>query len=86
MLTRVPLESSLLAWVGYDATRRQLQVQFRSGEHYLYFQVPPTRYHALLEAASKGAFFNHQIRNCFPYQHLSRPSSPLVLPNRTKTK
>jgi hypothetical protein len=82
----VPLESSLLAWVRYDPARRQLQVQFRSGERYLYFQVPPTCYQQLLQAYSKGSYFNHQIRNCFPYQHLSRSSSPLVLSAPRKTK
>lgn len=83
---RVPLASSLLAWVGYDAARRQLQVQFRSGERYLYFQVAPTCYRQLLAAESKGAYFNHQIRNCFPFQHLSHSSSPVVLPAPAKTK
>ena len=73
---RVPLESSLLAWVRYDPTRSQLQVQFHSGERYLYFQVPPTCYHELLQADSKGVYFNHQIRNRFPYQHLSRSPWP----------
>jgi len=83
---RVPLESSLLDWVCYDGARRQLQVRFHSGEGYLYFQVPSTCYYQLLEADSKGSYFNHQIRNRFPYQHLSRSSSPLVLPAPRKTK
>jgi len=83
---RVPLESSRLAWVRYQRARRQLHVQFRSGERYLYFQVPPTCYQQLLDADSKGSYFNHQIRNCFPYQHLSQTSSPLVLSAPRKTK
>jgi hypothetical protein len=83
---RVPLQSSLLAWVRYSSARRQLQVQFRSGERYLYFRLPPTCYRELLQAESKGAYFNHQIRNCFPYQHLCRSPSPLVLPASNKTK
>jgi hypothetical protein len=83
---RVSLESSLLAWVRYDAVRRNLQVQFRSGERYLYFQVPPVCYHDLLEADSKGAYFNRHIRNCFPYQNLSRSAAPVTLAAPRKTK
>jgi hypothetical protein len=82
----VPLESSLLAWVRYHPARRQLQVQFHSGERYLYLQVPPHCFHQLLEADSKGPYFNHHIRNHFPHQHLSPSSSPLVLPAPGKTK
>jgi len=84
---RVPLDSSLLAWVRYDAARRQLQLQFRStGERYVYLQVPPACYHALLAADSKGAYFNSHIRNCFPFQHLSRSHAPVVLAAPRKTK
>jgi len=83
---RVPLESSLLAWVRYDGARRQLQVQLHSGERYLYFQVPATCFQQLLDADSKGSFFNRHIRNYFPYQHLSRPSAPVVLSAPRKTK
>ena len=60
--------------------------QFRSGERYLYFQLPPTCYQQLLQADSKGAYFNHNIRNRFPSQHLSHPSAPLVLAALRKTK
>jgi len=83
---RVSLESSLLAWVNYDATRRHLQVQFRSGERYLCLRVPPVSYHELLAADSKGAYFNRHIRNCFPYQNLSRSAAPVTLVAPRKTK
>jgi hypothetical protein len=83
---RVPLDSSLLAWVRYDALRHQLEVQFRSSQRYLFFQVPQACFHDLLEAQSKGAYFNHHIRNHFPYQHLSPSASPVVLAAPAKTK
>jgi hypothetical protein len=83
---RVPLDSSLLAWVRYDAARGQLQVQLRSAQRYVYFQVPPACYHDLLAADSSGAYFNRHIRNCFPYQHLSRSAGPIVLAAPHKTK
>lgn len=85
-LVRVPLQSSLLAWVRYHAASARLEVQFHSGERYRYFTVPQPTYQQLLQASSHGAFFNHRIRNRFPYQHLSKPSTPVVLPATRKTK
>ena len=73
---RVPLQSSLLAWADYDAARHRLQLAFHSGERYLYFLVPPECFQHLLQANSKGAYFNIHIRNCFPFQHLSRLAVP----------
>jgi hypothetical protein len=85
-VSRVPLESTTLASVDYDPALRRLEVQFRSGERYLYFQVPPQTYQQLLTAQSKGACFNRYVRNRFPYQHLSPFKAPLVLAAPHKTK
>jgi hypothetical protein len=82
----VPLESSTLASAGYDPALRRMEIQFHTGERYLYFQVPPQIYQRLMRAESKGAWFNRNIRNRFPYQHLSPSSAPIVLPAITKTK
>ena len=76
---RVPLQSSLLAWVDYDPDRRLLEVEFRTGDQYRFFDVPPHCFEALLQAPSKGRYFNSSVRNRFPYQNLSRPASVVVL-------
>ena len=78
-MPRVRLQSRTLASVLYDAGQCQLELEFRSGKRYLYFQVPPPCYHEFLQAESKGAYFNRNIRNRFPYQDLSAPSAPIVL-------
>jgi len=83
---RVPLQSTLLAWVRYDPPARRLEIQLHSQKRYLFFQVPPSCYQQLLQADSKGSFFNRNIRNRFPFQHLSHPSAPAVLPTPHKTK
>jgi KTSC domain len=83
---RVPLESTLLASALYHPRPRRLEIEFRSGERYLYFQVPPACYQQLLQADSKGSFFNRNIRNHFPCQHLSKPSAPVLLSALHKTK
>lgn len=81
----VQLQSKTLASALYHPRRRQLELEFRSGKRYLYFQVPLQCYRELLRADSKGAYFNRNIRNRFPFQDLSTASAPLVLPS-TKTK
>ena len=83
---RVVLESTLLASALYHPLRHHLEIAFRSGQRYLYFQVPPPCYQQLLDADSKGAFFNQRIRNHFPFQHLSDHPHPVVLPTPSKTK
>jgi hypothetical protein len=81
----VQLQSRTLASALYLPRRRQLELEFHSGKRYLYFQVPLQCYRELLRADSKGAYFNRHIRNCFPFQHLSHASAPLVLVS-AKTK
>ena len=78
-MRRVPVESSTLASIQYHQRRRWLDLEFRSGECYRYFQVPLHYYRELLSADSKGQYFNQMIRNCFSYQHLTQARSPIVL-------
>jgi lysyl-tRNA synthetase class 2 len=76
---RVPLQSTLLASALYHQILHRLEIEFHSGERYLYIGVPPACYQQFLQADSKGSFFNRHIRNRFPFQHLSDPSAPVVL-------
>jgi KTSC domain len=75
----VQLQSTTLASAFYYPRRHRLELEFRSGKRYLYFQVPRQCYRELLRADSKGGYFNRNIRNRFPFQDLSTPSAPLVL-------
>jgi lysyl-tRNA synthetase class 2 len=54
--------------VAYDSDRRRLQLVFRDGSAYTYFDVPPRIYFALLEAPSKGGYFNRNVRGQFGYE------------------
>jgi hypothetical protein len=58
-----PVQSSLIAEIGYDPDARILEVRFRGGRSYHYFDVPPTEHAVLMRAASIGGYFN---RNIFP--------------------
>ena len=62
------VESTTLATVGYDETREQLQLEFCGRAVYVYFGVPPAVHQALLDAPSKGRYFNRLIRGRYPYR------------------
>ncbi len=53
--------------VAYQDQLGQLELKFRSGAVYCYFDVSESIYKALLRAESKGRYFNHHIRNRFAY-------------------
>jgi hypothetical protein len=62
------VESTTLATIVYDEARRLLELEFRSRALYRYFGVPVTVYRALLDAPSKGRYFNQAIRGRFRYR------------------
>jgi hypothetical protein len=64
---RVPVESTTLASAGHDANSATLELQFRSGAVYRYFAVPQRVFEDLLQAKSKGLYFNQNIRDKYPY-------------------
>ena len=62
------------AWTGSPSPilnqANRLQAR-RSGAIYRYFAVPQTVFERLIAAESKGAYFNHHVRDCFRYQRLA---------------
>lgn len=62
-----PVESSMLAAVGYDPNLQALVVLFNSGKAYQYLEVPEETYQGLLEARSKGRFMLDHIIDHYPY-------------------
>ena len=65
------VESTTLVTVSYDDTRELLQLEFCSRAVYEYFHVPAVVHQALLDASSKGRYFNRAIRGRFPYSLIS---------------
>ena len=74
MPKRTSVDSSSLASISYDETSHTLEVEFRNGSLYAYFDVPDSAYAALLAADSKGQHFNASIRSCYPYSRIRRAS------------
>ena len=72
-IERHPVESSVIATVGYDAGKRLLEIEFRSGAIYRYLKVPEEIHKRLLAAESKGHFFGANIRNKFRSERVKSP-------------
>jgi hypothetical protein len=69
-MERIELDSKTLAWVGYSPEWKMLELGFRTGRIYEYYDVPRNVFQELLTSESKGAFFNLQIRNRFRYRRV----------------
>lgn len=70
LLPQASLDSSSLQSVGYSAEPGTLEITFRSGAIYRYSGVPPHVYQALLDASSKGRYFNAVIRSGFRFERI----------------
>ncbi|WZO98555.1 KTSC domain-containing protein [Isosphaeraceae bacterium EP7] len=66
-----PVESSLINAVRYDAASSFLDVELRPEmRRYRFFDVPYSTYAELMEAPSKGSYFNDFIREQYPMKPL----------------
>jgi KTSC domain len=63
---RLPVKSSAVESVGYDARARMLEIEYAGGAVYRYLRVPPRAYACLLRADSIGAFVNRRIKPYHP--------------------
>ncbi|TYP84659.1 KTSC domain-containing protein [Blastococcus xanthinilyticus] len=61
-MDRVPVSSSNIASVGYDASSLLLEVEFSNGRVYHYFDVAEMHFDALVSAGSVGGYFNQNIK------------------------
>jgi hypothetical protein len=68
-MNRIPVQSSNLASVGYDADNMILEIEFHHGGVYQYFNVPPDIHQGLMNAGSKGTYFDQNIKKAgYPYK------------------
>jgi len=68
VVRREPVDSSAISSVGYDPRREILELEFRSGAVYDYFEVPRSVYDSLMKASSKGRFVSRRVRDRFPFE------------------
>ena len=66
-MNRTPVTSSNILSIGYDADSMTLEVEFKDGAVYQYFDVPGHVYEAFLNAASIGSYHAREIKGRFRY-------------------
>ncbi|MDD5085975.1 MAG: KTSC domain-containing protein [Candidatus Omnitrophica bacterium] len=70
-MERKAVISNDLAIVGYDEAAKTLEVSFRNGKVYHYFDVPKHVYDELMSAASHGTYFNSNIKNAYKSEKIA---------------
>ncbi len=73
-IARLPVESSALASVGYSRQQQILEVEFLRGAVYRYLDVPESVFREMLEAPSKTAYYNTNIRGHYRSLHVVKPA------------
>lgn len=74
-MERTPLTSNAVISAGYDQATQQLEIEFKGGRLYRYFDVPPGVYDFLLRTPSKGGFINRMIEGKYRYEE-HKPEQP----------
>ncbi|OLE62923.1 MAG: hypothetical protein AUG74_14140 [Bacteroidetes bacterium 13_1_20CM_4_60_6] len=66
-MKRTHVSSSAIRSIGYDAELHLLEIEYVSGDVYLYYYVPEDEYEQLTKAESKGIYVNQRIKPKYPY-------------------
>ena len=61
-MERTAVQSSNLASVGYDSTNMTLEIEFLKGGIYQYSNVQSDVHDGLMNAGSKGTYFDQNIK------------------------
>jgi hypothetical protein len=69
-MQREYVASSNIVSVGYDETSQTLEVEFKDGAVYQYYNVGQNIYDEFMKSPSKGQFLAYQIKNAFPYSRV----------------
>lgn len=62
-MERYSIESSMIKSIGYDSNSSTLEIEFKSGEVWQYFDFLESLWHDFDSTDSKGKFFHREIKN-----------------------
>jgi inosine/xanthosine triphosphate pyrophosphatase family protein len=69
-MQRVPVDSSDIISIGYDADARLLEIEFHGGRLYAYRNVDTDIYEQLMRADSHGQYFNTFIHGKYRFERI----------------
>ena len=61
-MERIPVSSSMIRSIGYDAESQILEIEFCKGGVYQYSEVPQAEYDSLMATDSHGKYFLGNIK------------------------
>ena len=64
------VSSSTVISIGYDVRTQTLEIEFGSGRVYQYYGVPDRVNDEIMQAPSKGQFFNTYIKNAYAFSRV----------------
>ena len=62
------VSSSAVEWVNRDPDTGTVEIRYKGGDRYSYFDVPERVYRALFDAPSIGAYVNERIKPFYRYE------------------
>ena len=65
------VSSSTVISIGYDARTQTLEIEFGSGRIYQYYGVPDHMHAEIMQASSKGQFFNTYIKDTYAFSRVA---------------
>ena len=69
-LEMIPVSSSNVSEIGYNAEDKEVYVRFLKGSLYVYKGVPQLEFDGLLNAPSVGSYLHRNYKNVFPYERI----------------
>ncbi|WP_300579095.1 KTSC domain-containing protein [Phenylobacterium sp.] len=69
-MERQSVKSSNLKSIGYDAADETLEVEFKNGTVYHYYNVPHSIHESLMSATSHGSYLNDHVKNRYKYRRI----------------
>jgi hypothetical protein len=72
------MPSSVVEAIDYEIEHARLTVTFTTGRIYEYYLVPAAVASSFKTAASKGTFFNANIRDHYVYREITPKGQPLA--------
>jgi len=66
----IPVISSHVAEIGYDAENQITYVRFNDQSLYIYKEVPETEFNNLANADSVGSYLHRNFKNVYPYERI----------------
>jgi hypothetical protein len=69
-MNRTVVNSSNLQSVGYDPDTQLLEIAFKTGSVYEYYNVPSVIHQKLMTAPSHGKFFHAHIKGTYRYKRI----------------